>query len=840
MVVATPYDSCESPMSQVAPIMPVILANSYSVVPFLGVLQIGFRAKGVIPLEKPRRFGCGSYEEVVPTWAGTPTSTSYYVPDPRELPGTWISLCEDASSECLSHLDTSLIWDLIQTREHEYEKRLLKEMSPSKETDETEPFKENETAATPPPPRSPQTRIPFSQTRLRRARKTVRLEPPMPASIKACITEHAVAPIPPTIPTYNQAPLGHRAAMIRLRDDISEEDMPPQRRFVLTAPPPGCDIAESFAAAARASRGQYDFVDAVGTGQGLIRSPGHDVLTITRAADRAEDVGYVRALLTSEHRNDDSPLGNSMQASVTRQRICYNKTRANDAMTLESIHAMMPIGQSKKSTQDDRTTGAVKALLLVINGLKVWNQYFHISGCAIENQVKIGALYLLPLVPCWTLPPLTLEKSFDVELDRGKIVGFDVIIEMDWLTKYHGVIFCEREDCMTEYLSMGCDSLFGTLYTIGSQERVKGRSGLETCQLLETFPKVFPGDLPGIPLARQVKFQIDLVPGAAPVARAPYRFGSSHNEGNWRNTSKNIWKKVYKTNSSPWGAPVLFVKKKDGSFRDERSKPLRVRALVMTIGLNLPKQILEAQTEALKPENLTAEDVGVRSKTSGLTGPPEVMLKVSPWKGVVRFGKRGKLNPRYVGPFKKCLSDESLVIPLEELRVDDKLHFVEEPIEVMDRKIKQLKRSRIPIIKVMDAPTLPVYVENNLEDPIDIKVDTVHPAPVDVFPAATVVRTLAQHGEAIRGIHGHLQGVPINEEMSVLRFRMGMSEEENASLRGRIKTMEATNTITRRQEKRARMELERQLASIQESQRQDQENFKKLQEFVTSQLGRHS
>ncbi|GJR34044.1 putative reverse transcriptase domain-containing protein [Tanacetum coccineum] len=77
-----------------------------------------------------------------------------------------------------------------------------------------------------------------------------------------------------------------------------------------------------------------------------------------------------------------------------------------------------------------------------------------------------------------------------------------------------------------------------------------------------------------------------------------------------------------------------------------------------------------------------------------------VMLKVSPWKGVVHFGKRAKLNPRYVGPFKKCLSNESLVIPLEELRVDDKLHFVEEPIEVMDREIKQLKRSCIPIIKV--------------------------------------------------------------------------------------------------------------------------------------------
>ncbi|GJU78588.1 hypothetical protein Tco_1275658 [Tanacetum coccineum] len=63
--------------------------------------------------------------------------------------------------------------------------------------------------------------------------------------------------------------------------------------------------------------------------------------------------------------------------------------------------------------------------------------------------------------------------------------------------------------------------------------------------------------------------------------------------------------------SSPWGAPVLFVKKKDGSFwMKEREPPLRVRALVMTISLDLPKQILNAQTEARKPENIKNEDVG--------------------------------------------------------------------------------------------------------------------------------------------------------------------------------------------------------------------------------------
>ncbi|GKF98794.1 hypothetical protein Tco_0297577 [Tanacetum coccineum] len=108
-----------------------------------------------------------------------------------------------------------------------------------------------------------------------------------------------------------------------------------------------------------------------------------------------------------------------------------------------------------------------------------------------------------------------------------------------------------------------------------------------------------------------------------------------------------------------------------------------------------------------------------------------VMLKVSPRKGIFRFGKRGKLNSQYIGPFeilerigpvaykldlpkelsnihntfhisnlKKCLSDESLIIPMKELQLDDKLNFVEEPVEVIDREIKQLKRSRIPIIKV--------------------------------------------------------------------------------------------------------------------------------------------
>ncbi|GJS72993.1 putative reverse transcriptase domain-containing protein [Tanacetum coccineum] len=71
-------------------------------------------------------------------------------------------------------------------------------------------------------------------------------------------------------------------------------------------------------------------------------------------------------------------------------------------------------------------------------------------------------------------------------------------------------------------------------------------------------------------------------------------------------------------------------------------------------------------------------------------------------KGIIRFGKRGKLNPRtfHISNLKKCLSDESLFMPMKELRLDDKLNYVEEPVEIMDREVKQLKQSRIPIVKV--------------------------------------------------------------------------------------------------------------------------------------------
>nr|GEY46058.1 putative reverse transcriptase domain-containing protein [Tanacetum cinerariifolium] len=273
----------------------------------------------------------------------------------------------------------------------------------------------------------------------------------------------------------------------------------------------------------------------------------------------------------------------------------------------------------------------------------------------------------------------------------------------------------------------------------------------------------------------------------------------------------------------------------DALSRKERNKPLRVKALVMTIGLNLPVQILNAQVEAIKDKNFRTEDlcgmikkleqrtdgklclnrrswipcrdkmyqdlkklywwpnmkaeiatyvgmVGIdtylwwssptiiaitlvsklhhlklstaeniiqiknriqatrdrqksyadrRRKPLEFEVEDKVMLKVSPWKGVICFSKQGKLNPGYTEPFKilakvgtlayrlklpeqlsrvystfhvsnfkKCFVDEPLTILLDEIQIDDKLNFIEETVEIMDQEVKRLKQIRIPIVKV--------------------------------------------------------------------------------------------------------------------------------------------
>nr|GEY50325.1 hypothetical protein [Tanacetum cinerariifolium]GEZ07444.1 hypothetical protein [Tanacetum cinerariifolium] len=103
-----------------------------------------------------------------------------------------------------------------------------------------------------------------------------------------------------------------------------------------------------------------------------------------------------------------------------------------------------------------------------------------------------------------------------------------------------------------------------------------------------------------------------------------------------------------------------------------------------------------------------------------------------------------------------------------------------------------------------------------------------------------ILYTQAQHGEAIQGIQEQFLGVPIQEELTTLRFRVDIAEAENASLHARIKTTEAIKKITRKRERQDRVEIEQQLAAVQESQHQDRENFRKLKELMTSQFEHHS
>ncbi|GJT56263.1 putative reverse transcriptase domain-containing protein [Tanacetum coccineum] len=144
-----------------------------------------------------------------------------------------------------------------------------------------------------------------------------------------------------------------------------------------------------------------------------------------------------------------------------------------------------------------------------------------------------------------------------------KLGSFDVFIGMDWLSKYHAKILCDEK-----VIHIPIDD--ETLIIRGDRITEKKKSDekrLEDIPVVREFPEVFPQDLPGLPLVRQVEFQIDLIPGAAPVAHAPYRLDPSEMHELSNQFQELSDRGFIRPSTSPWGAPVLFVKKKDGSFR---------------------------------------------------------------------------------------------------------------------------------------------------------------------------------------------------------------------------------------------------------------------------------
>ncbi|GKF09057.1 putative reverse transcriptase domain-containing protein [Tanacetum coccineum] len=144
------------------------------------------------------------------------------------------------------------------------------------------------------------------------------------------------------------------------------------------------------------------------------------------------------------------------------------------------------------------------------------------------------------------------------------------------------------------------------------------------------------------------------------------------------------------------GVPVSIISDRDGRFTSLIGPKLVQETTDKVV---LIKEKLKAVRDRQKSY------ANNRRKTLEFEVEDRVLLKVSPWKGVIRFGKKGKLAPSvhdifHVSNLKKCLADANLHAPLDEIKIDNTLCFVEEPVEIIDREVRSLKRSRISLVKV--------------------------------------------------------------------------------------------------------------------------------------------
>ncbi|GJR05746.1 putative reverse transcriptase domain-containing protein [Tanacetum coccineum] len=171
------------------------------------------------------------------------------------------------------------------------------------------------------------------------------------------------------------------------------------------------------------------------------------------------------------------------------------------------------------------------------------------------------------------ITPSTKDHYNDVEIAERMITcSFHAIIGRNGLQSNQAIIVCAEKIVRIPWgnetlIVHGDGSNQGhEALTTKEVEDKSEKKRLEDVPIVQDFPKVFPEDLPGLPPTRQVEFQIDLIPGAAPVARAPYRLAPSEMKELSEQLKELSDKGFIRPSSSPWGAPVLFVKKKDGSF----------------------------------------------------------------------------------------------------------------------------------------------------------------------------------------------------------------------------------------------------------------------------------
>ncbi|KAJ9551398.1 hypothetical protein OSB04_015443 [Centaurea solstitialis] len=205
--------------------------------------------------------------------------------------------------------------------------------------------------------------------------------------------------------------------------------------------------------------------------------------------------------------------------------------------------------------------------------------------------VEVAGGFLVTVRECFEGCTIELDgEPFSATLIPMNIGSFDVVLGIDWLRAHDANIGCgkkmvtlptPRGKLITVYgdkkngtyttismvkarkcLAKGCTSYLA--YVIDTKLEKKEIADVD---VVREFPDVFPEDLPGLPPERQVEFHIDLTPGAAPIARAPYRLAPTEMKEMMTQLQELSEKGFIRPSSSPWGAPVLFVKKKDGSMR---------------------------------------------------------------------------------------------------------------------------------------------------------------------------------------------------------------------------------------------------------------------------------
>ena len=188
--------------------------------------------------------------------------------------------------------------------------------------------------------------------------------------------------------------------------------------------------------------------------------------------------------------------------------------------------------------------------------------------------------------------PLFIDgKELYVNLIVLDMNDFDIILGMDWLSKYNAIIDCRNKKVVfkpidgeefefvskprevqipiifamkaSKLLASGCAGYLANVMDITMEQSLKP----ELIPVVKEFLEVFPDDLPGLPPKREIDFVIDLLPGTAPISKAPYRMAPAELKELKTQLQELLDKKFIRPSYSPWGAPVLFVKKKDGSMR---------------------------------------------------------------------------------------------------------------------------------------------------------------------------------------------------------------------------------------------------------------------------------